>query len=137
VATPVLCRPFEHGADIVVHALTKNIGGHGNSIGGMVVDSGKFPWADHKERFPLLNTPDASYHGVVYTEALRPAALHGRCRVVPRLNLDAALSPVHAYLILQGLETLSLRMERHGYNEQRMAEYLQQPPTQACMKPSR
>src|SRR5690606_33095836 len=116
VATPVPCPPFEHGADIVVHALTKYIGGHSNSIGGMVVDSGKFPWADYKERFPLLNTPDASYHGVVYTEAFGPAAFIGRCRVVPLRNMGAALSPFNAFLILQGLETLSLRMERHCYN---------------------
>lgn len=134
VATPVLCRPFEHGADIVVHALTKYIGGHGNSIGGMVVDSGKFPWADHKERFPLLNTPDASYHGVVYTEAFGPAAFIGRCRVVPLRNMGAALSPFNAFLILQGLETLSLRMERHCYNAQRVAEYLQQHPQVAWVK---
>ncbi len=126
VATPVLCRPFEHGADIVVHALTKYIGGHGNSLGGMVVDSGKFPWAEHKERFPLLNTPDASYHGVVYTEAFGPAAFIGRCRVVPLRNMGAALSPFNAFLILQGLETLSLRMERHCQNAQVVAEYLQQ-----------
>lgn len=134
VATPVLCRPFEHGADIVVHSLTKYIGGHGNSIGGMVVDSGKFPWADHKERFPLLNTPDASYHGVVYTEAFGPAAFIGRCRVVPLRNMGAALSPFNAFLILQGLETLSLRMERHCYNAQRVAEYLQQHPQVAWVK---
>ena len=128
VATPVLCRPFEHGADIVVHSLTKYIGGHGNSLGGMVVDSGKFPWADHKDRFPLLNTPDPSYHGVVYTEALGPAAFIGRCRVVPLRNMGAALSPFNSFLILQGLETLSLRMERHCENAQKVAEYLQQHP---------
>ena len=128
VATPVLCRPFEHGADIVVHSLTKYIGGHGNSLGGMVVDSGKFPWADHKDRFPLLNTPDPSYHGVVYTEALGPAAFIGRCRVVPLRNMGAALSPFNTFLILQGLETLSLRMERHCENAQKVAEYLQQHP---------
>ena len=128
VATPVLCRPFEHGADIVVHSLTKYIGGHGNSLGGMVVDSGKFPWADHKDRFPLLNTPDPSYHGVVYTEAFGPAAFIGRCRVVPLRNMGAALSPFNTFLILQGLETLSLRMERHCENAQKVAEYLQQHP---------
>jgi len=134
VATPVLCRPFEYGADIVVHALTKYIGGHGNSIGGMVVDSGKFPWADHKERFPLLNTPDPSYHGVVYTEAFGPAAFIGRCRVVPLRNTGAALSPFNAFLILQGLETLSLRMERHCENAQKVAEYLQRHPQVAWVK---
>ena len=134
VATPVLCRPFEHGADIIVHALTKYIGGHGNSLGGMVVDSGKFPWADNKERFPLLNTPDPSYHGVVYTEAFGPAAFIGRCRVVPLRNMGAALSPFNTFLILQGLETLSLRMERHCENAQQVAEYLQQHPQVAWVK---
>lgn len=134
VATPVLCRPFEHGADIVVHALTKYIGGHGNSLGGMVVDSGKFPWAEHKDRFPLLNTPDPSYHGVVYTEAFGPAAFIGRCRVVPLRNMGAALSPFNTFLILQGLETLSLRMERHCENAQKVAEYLQQHPQVAWVK---
>jgi O-acetylhomoserine (thiol)-lyase len=134
VATPVLCRPFEHGADIVVHSLTKYIGGHGNSIGGMVVDSGRFPWADHKERFSLLNTPDPSYHGVVYTEAFGPAAFIGRCRVVPLRNTGAALSPFNTFLILQGLETLSLRMERHCENAQAVAEYLQQHPQVSWVK---
>ena len=124
VATPILCRPFEHGADIVVHSLTKYIGGHGTSIGGIVVDSGKFPWAEHKERFPLLNTPDVSYHGVTYTEAFGPAAFIGRCRVVPLRNMGAALSPFNAFLILQGLETLALRMERHCENAQKVAEFL-------------
>ncbi len=113
VATPVLCRPFDYGADIVVHALTKYMGGHGTTIAGAIVDSGKFPWAEHKERFPLLNTPDVSYHGVVYTEAFGPAAFIGRCRVVPLRNMGAALSPFNAFLIMQGMETLSLRMERH------------------------
>lgn len=124
VASPVLCRPFEHGADIVVHSLTKYMGGHGTSIGGIVVDSGKFPWAQHKERFPLLNTPDPSYHGVTYTEAFGAAAFIGRCRVVPLRNMGAALSPFNAFLILQGLETLALRMERHCENALRVAEFL-------------
>ncbi|TDF86173.1 bifunctional O-acetylhomoserine aminocarboxypropyltransferase/cysteine synthase [Pseudomonas sp. H9] len=125
VATPILCRPFEHGADIVVHSLTKYIGGHGTSIGGIVIDSGKFPWAEHKERFSLLNTPDPSYHGVTYTEAFGPAAFIGRCRVVPLRNTGAALSPFNAFLILQGLETLALRMERHTENALKVAHYLQ------------
>lgn len=125
VATPVLCRPFEHGADIVVHSLTKYIGGHGTSIGGIVIDSGTFPWADNKERFALLNTPDPSYHGVTYTEAFGPAAFIGRCRVVPLRNTGAALSPFNAFLILQGLETLALRMERHTENALKVARYLQ------------
>ena len=125
VATPVLCRPFEHGADIVVHSLTKYIGGHGTSIGGIVIDSGKFPCADNKERFALLNTPDPSYHGVTYTEAFGAAAFIGRCRVVPLRNTGAALSPFNAFLILQGLETLALRMERHTENALKVARYLQ------------
>lgn len=125
VATPVLCRPFEHGADIVVHSLTKYIGGHGTSIGGIVIDSGKFPWAENKERFALLNTPDPSYHGVTYTEAFGPAAFIGRCRVVPLRNTGAALSPFNAFLILHGLETLALRMERHTENALKVAHYLQ------------
>ena len=124
VASPALCRPFEHGADIVVHALTKYMGGHGTTIAGAVVDSGKFPWAEHKERFPMLNEPDPSYHGVVYTEAFGPAAFIGRCRVVPLRNTGAALSPFNAFLILQGIETLALRMERHTQNAQAVAEFL-------------
>ena len=124
VATPVLCRPFDYGADIVVHALTKYMGGHGTTIAGAIVDSGKFPWAEHKERFPLLNTPDVSYHGVVYTEAFGPAAFIGRCRVVPLRNMGAALSPFNAFLIMQGMETLSVRMERHCENAQKVAEFL-------------
>ncbi|MEO6032220.1 MAG: aminotransferase class I/II-fold pyridoxal phosphate-dependent enzyme, partial [Burkholderiaceae bacterium] len=112
VPSPYLCRPFEHGADIVVHALTKYLGGHGNSIGGAIVDSGKFPWAEHKARFKRLNEPDVSYHGVVYTEAFGPAAFIGRARVVPLRNMGAAIAPMNAFLILQGIETLALRMER-------------------------
>ncbi|GAA5316205.1 MAG: bifunctional O-acetylhomoserine aminocarboxypropyltransferase/cysteine synthase [Candidatus Pelagadaptatus aseana] len=126
VATPCLLRPFELGADIVVHSLTKYIGGHGTSIGGVIVDSGKFDWAGNKERFPMLNEPDPSYHGVVYTEALGPAAYIGRCRVVPLRNTGAALSPMNTFQIMLGLETLSLRMERHCENAQKVAEHLQQ-----------
>jgi len=125
VPSPFLWRPFEHGADIVIHSVTKYIGGHGNSIGGVVVDSGKFPWGDYPERFTLLNTPDRSYHGVVYTEALGPAAFIGRCRVVPLRNTGAAISPMNAFLILQGLETLPLRMERINANTRKIAEYLE------------
>jgi O-acetylhomoserine (thiol)-lyase len=124
VPSPYLCRPFEHGADIVVHALTKYIGGHGNSLGGMIVDSGKFPWAEHKAKFKRLNEPDVSYHGVVYTEALGPAAYIGRARVVPLRNMGAAISPFNAFLILQGLETLPLRMDRTCENTQKIAEFL-------------
>lgn len=128
VATPYLLRPFEHGADIVVHSLTKYLGGHGTSVGGAIIDSGKFPWAQHKERFKRLNEPDVSYHGVVYTEALGAAAYIGRARVVPLRNTGAALSPFNAFLILQGIETLALRMERINDNTLKIAEYLQQHP---------
>jgi O-acetylhomoserine (thiol)-lyase len=124
VATPYLLRPFEHGADIVVHSLTKYLGGHGNSIGGAIVDSGKFPWAEHKQRFRRLNEPDVSYHGVVYTEALGPAAYIGRARVVPLRNTGAAISPFNAFLILQGIETLALRMERIVDNTRKVAGFL-------------
>ena len=124
VATPYLCRPFELGADIVIHSLTKYIGGHGTSIGGVIIDSGKFDWAANKDRFPVLSEPDPSYHGVVYTEALGPAAYIGRCRVVPLRNTGAALSPMNAFQILQGLETLGLRMERHCENAEKLADYL-------------
>ncbi|TAG50034.1 MAG: aminotransferase class I/II-fold pyridoxal phosphate-dependent enzyme [Betaproteobacteria bacterium] len=125
VTSPYLCRPFEHGADIVVHSLTKYLGGHGTTIGGAVVDSGKFPWAEHKARFKRLNEPDVSYHGVVYTEALGPAAYIGRCRVVPLRNMGAALSPMNAFQILQGIETLALRMDRICENAVKVADYLQ------------
>jgi len=125
VATPVLCRPFEHGAHIVVHSLTKYIGGHGTTIGGMIVDSGKFDWVKNKERFPILNEPDPSYHGVVYTEALGAAAYIGRCRVIPLRNTGAALSAQSSFQLLQGLETLCLRMERHCENAEKVANYLQ------------
>jgi len=128
VPSPYLLRPFEHGADIVVHALTKYLGGHGNSLGGIVVDSGKFPWAEHKARFKRLNEPDVSYHGVVYTEALGAAAYIGRVRVVPLRNTGAALSPFNAFLILQGIETLPLRMDRICENTQKIAEALQAHP---------
>ncbi|MGQ0503058.1 MAG: O-acetylhomoserine aminocarboxypropyltransferase/cysteine synthase family protein [Panacagrimonas sp.] len=126
VATPYLLRPIEHGADIVVHSLTKYLGGHGTTLGGAIVDSGKFPWAEHKQRFTKLNEPDVSYHGVVYTEALGPAAYIGRARVVPLRNTGAALSPFNAFQILQGIETLSLRMDRIIDNTLRIARHLQQ-----------
>ena len=128
VPSPYLCRPIEHGADIVVHSLTKYLGGHGNSVGGAIVDSGKFPWAQHKARFKRLNEPDVSYHGVVYTEALGPAAFIGRARVVPLRNMGAAISPMNAFLILQGIETLALRMDRICDNAQAIAQYLQKHP---------
>ena len=125
VPSPYLLRPFEHGADIVVHSLTKYLGGHGNSIGGAIVDSGKFPWAEHKAKFRRLNEPDVSYHGVVYTEALGAAAYIGRARVVPLRNMGAAISPFNAFLILQGMETLPLRMERICDNALAVAKYLE------------
>ncbi|SDD91420.1 O-acetylhomoserine aminocarboxypropyltransferase/cysteine synthase family protein [Aquimonas voraii] len=128
VPSPYLLRPIDHGADIVVHSLTKYLGGHGNSIGGAIVDSGRFPWAEHRARFPRLNEPDVSYHGVVYTEALGPAAYIGRARVVPLRNTGAALSPFNAFLILQGIETLHLRMDRINQNTLAVAQYLQQHP---------
>ncbi|MGX5913814.1 O-acetylhomoserine aminocarboxypropyltransferase/cysteine synthase family protein [Aliidiomarina sp. Khilg15.8] len=128
VPTPVLCRPIEHGADIVVHSLTKYIGGHGTTVGGMIIDSGRFDWAAQPQRFPQLNQPDPSYHGVVYTEALGEAAFIGRARVVPLRNTGAALAAQSAFNLLQGLETLALRMERHCANALRLAHYLQDHP---------
>lgn len=128
VPSPYLCRPIEHGADIVVHSLTKYLGGHGNSVGGAIVDSGKFPWAEHKARFKRLNEPDVSYHGVVYTEALGPAAYIGRARVVPLRNMGAAISPMNAFLILQGIETLALRMDRICDNALAIAKHLKNHP---------
>ena len=125
VPSPYLSRPIEHGADIVVHSLTKYLGGHGSSLGGAIVDSGKFPWAEHKQRFKRLNEPDVSYHGVVYTEALGPAAYIGRARVVPLRNTGGAISPFNAFLILQGIETLALRMDRINDNTIAIAKHLQ------------
>ncbi len=125
VATPYLCRPIDFGADIVVHSLTKYIGGHGTTVGGVIVDSGKFDWAKEAKKFPMLNEPDPSYHGVVYTEALGPAAYIGRCRVVPLRNTGAALAASSAFQIMQGLETLGLRIERHCFNAFKVAEFLQ------------
>ena len=124
VPSPYLLRPIEFGADIVVHSLTKYLGGHGNSIGGIIVDSGKFPWAEHKAKFRRLNEPDVSYHGVVYTEALGAAAYIARARVVPLRNMGGAISPFNAFLILQGLETLPLRMERICANTLAVAQFL-------------
>ncbi len=128
VASPALCRPFEFGADIVVHSLTKYIGGHGNSLGGIIVDSGRFPWKKYADRYPMLNQPDPSYHGVSYTDTFGNAAYIARCRVIPLRNMGAALSPFNTFLILQGLETLSLRMERHCQNTLNVAKYLVSHP---------
>ena len=134
VPTPYLCRPFEHGADIVVHALTKYMGGHGTTIGGALVDSGRFPWTEHAERFPLLNEPDISYHGVVYTETMGAAAYIARARVVPLRNMGAAISPFNSFLILQGIETLPVRMDRHCENAIAVADYLKGHPKVAWVR---
>ncbi|MBB5368952.1 MULTISPECIES: O-acetylhomoserine aminocarboxypropyltransferase/cysteine synthase family protein [unclassified Janthinobacterium] len=128
VPSPYLFRPIEHGADIVVHSLTKYLGGHGTTVGGAIVDSGKFPWAEHKQRFKRLNEPDVSYHGVVYTEAFGPAAFIGRARVVPLRNMGAAISPLSAFQLLQGIETLALRMDRICDNTLALAKHLKNHP---------
>ncbi len=125
VPSPYLFRPIEHGADIVVHSLTKYMGGHGTTIGGIIVDSGKFPWAKHKTKFRRLNTPDMSYHGVVFTEAMGDAAFIGAARVVPLRNMGAAISPFNSFLILQGIESLPVRMDRHCENAEKVAEFLE------------
>lgn len=125
VPTPALLRPFDYGADISVHSLTKYIGGHGTTIAGMIVDSGNFPWADHADRFPMFSQPEPSYHGIVYTDALGPAAYIGRARTVALRNTGSALSPFNAFLILQGIQSLSLRMERHVENAMAVAAYLE------------
>ncbi|MEO8077824.1 MAG: aminotransferase class I/II-fold pyridoxal phosphate-dependent enzyme [Acidobacteriota bacterium] len=134
VPTPVLMKPIEFGADIIVHSLTKYMGGHGNSIGGIIVDSGKFPWAEHQARFPMLNTPEPAYHGVVYTEALGPAAYIGRARTVPLRNTGSSMSAFSAFLFLQGIETLALRMERHVANAMAVANHLEQHRSVAWVK---
>jgi len=128
VPSPYLLRPFEFGADIVVHSLTKYLAGHGTTLGGAIVDSGKFPWAEHKQKYKRLNTPDVSYNGVVYTEALGAAAYIGRARVVPLRNMGAAISPFNAFLILQGIETLALRMDRICENTLAVAKFLLEQP---------
>ena len=125
VTPPPLLKPIDYGVDIVVHSLTKYMGGHGNSLGGMIVDSGKFPWAEYAAKFPGLTEPEPAYHGVVYTDALGPAAYIGRVRTVPLRNTGSALSPFNAFLLLQGLETLPLRMERHVDNAMAVAKHLQ------------
>jgi O-acetylhomoserine (thiol)-lyase len=124
VATPILLRPFEYGADVVVHSMTKFMGGHGTTLGGMIVDSGKFPWRDHPQRYYMLNEPEIAYHGVVYTEQFGAAAYVARCRTVAQRNTGSTLSPFNGFLLLQGLETMALRVERHVENAQKVAEYL-------------
>ena len=128
VATPMLLRPIEYGADIVVHSLTKFMGGHGTTLGGAIVDSGKFPWKEHSKRFPMFSTPDPSYHGLVYTDHFRDAAYIGRCRSVYQRTTGAVLPALSAFLLLQGVETLPLRMERHIENGRRVAEFLRGDP---------
>jgi O-acetylhomoserine (thiol)-lyase len=128
VATPVLLKPIDHGVDIVVHSLTKYMGGHGTSLGGVIVDSGNFPWAEHAERYRAINEPEPSYHGVVYTEAMGRAAYIARARTVPLRNTGSALSPFNAFLLLQGIETLALRMERHCDNALAVARHLEAHP---------
>jgi O-acetylhomoserine (thiol)-lyase len=124
VSTPVLTKPIEWGADIVIHSMTKYIGGHGNSLGGMIVDSGNFPWAEHPDRYPMLIEPEPAYHGVSYTETFGPAAFIARARTVPLRNTGSAISPLNAWLILQGVQTLPIRMERHVENAMAVAQYL-------------
>jgi O-acetylhomoserine (thiol)-lyase len=124
VATPILLRPIEYGADIVVHSLTKFMGGHGTTLGGIIVDSGRFPWKEHARRFPTLNQPDPSYHGLIYTEHFGESAFIARCRSVYQRATGAVLSPLSAFLLLQGIETVALRIERHVENAKRVAEFL-------------
>ena len=128
VATPILMRPIDHGADVVVHSLTKFMGGHGAAMGGIVVDAGRFPWAEHARRFPMFSEPDASYHGLVYTERFGPAAYAARCRSVYQRTMGAVLAPFSAFLLLQGVETVALRMERHVENGRRVAQFLRADP---------
>jgi O-acetylhomoserine (thiol)-lyase len=124
VATPILLRPIEYGADVVVHSMTKFMGGHGTTLGGMIVDSGKFPWRKYPERFYMFNQPEAAYHGVVYVDQFGDAAYVARCRTVAQRNTGSTLSPFNGFLLLQGIETLALRVERHGENARKVAEYL-------------
>jgi O-acetylhomoserine (thiol)-lyase len=134
VATPALIKPIHWGADIIANSLTKYMGGHGNSLGGVIVDGGQFPWADYPEKFHMLNTPEESYHGVVYTEALGEAAYIGRARTVPLRNTGSAISPMNAFLILQGMQTLPLRMERHCDNALAVARHLNDHPNVSWVK---
>jgi O-acetylhomoserine (thiol)-lyase len=124
VATPILLRPIDYGADIIVHSLTKFMGGHGTTLGGIIIDSGNFPWEKHAERFPMFNKPDASYHGLVYTAHFGPAAYIARCRSVYQRTIGSVLSPLSAFLLLQGIETVAVRVDRHVENAKRVAEFL-------------
>jgi O-acetylhomoserine (thiol)-lyase len=128
VATPILVRPIEHGADIVLHSLTKFMGGHGTTIGGIIVDSGRFPWAAHATRYPMFTQPDPSYHGLVYIDHYGAGAFVGRCRSVYQRTMGAVLPPMSAFLLLQGIETVALRVERHVENARVVAEFLRSDP---------
>jgi len=128
VATPILLKPIAHGADIVVHSLTKFLGGHGTTMGGIIIDSGRFPWKAHADRFPMFSQPDQSYHGLVYTDHFGDAAYIARCRSVYQRTTGAVLSPLSAFLLLQGIETVALRVERHVENARRVAEFLRDDP---------
>ncbi len=128
VATPILLRPIEYGADIVVHSLTKFLGGHGTTLGGAIVDSGKFAWKENAARFPMFSQPDPSYHGLVYTDHFGPTAYISRCRSVYQRNTGAVLAPLSAFLLLQGVETVALRVERHTQNARAVAEFLRDDP---------
>jgi len=128
VATPILLKPIDYGADIVVHSLTKFLGGHGTTMGGIIVDSGRFPWAAHAGRFPMFNKPDQSYHGLVYTEHFGASAYIARCRSVYQRTTGAVLAPLSAFLLLQGIETVALRVERHVENARSVAQFLRDDP---------
>jgi len=128
VATPILLKPIEHGADVVVHSLTKFMGGHGTTMGGAIVDGGRFPWKAHAKRFPMLTQPDASYHGLVYVDHFGESAYIARCRSVHQRTTGAVLSPLSAFLLLQGIETVALRVERHVENARKVAEFLRADP---------
>lgn len=133
VPTPILVRPIDYGADVVLHSLTKFLGGHGTTLGGVIIDSGKFPWQQHADRFPMLTRPDASYHGLVYTEHYGSAAYVGRCRSVFQRTMGSVLAPLSAFLLLQGIETVPLRMERHVENARRVAQFLRDDPRVASV----
>jgi len=133
VPTPILIRPFEYGADIVLHSLTKFLGGHGTTLGGIIVDSGKFPWEKHAARYPMFTTPDESYHGLVYTDHYGPKAFLGRCRSVYQRTMGAVLAPLNAFLLLQGIETVALRVDRHVENARKVAEFLRDHPRVASV----
>jgi O-acetylhomoserine (thiol)-lyase len=128
VATPILLRPIEHGADVVIQSLTKFMGGHGTTLGGTIVDSGNFPWKDHAERFPMINKPEESYHGLVFADRYPKTAYIARCRAVCQRTTGAVISPISAFLLLQGIETVALRVERHVENGRRVAEFLRNHP---------